>query len=74
MKTTATVLMAILMLSACERWNEPGPRTRDKAEAYDPLVYRDQLTGCEYLTRGQPASSLTPRMGRDGKQICTDKP
>jgi len=29
----------------------------------------DALTGCQYLRTPWP-SSLTPRMGEDGKQIC----
>lgn len=31
----------------------------------------DGLTGCQYLRTPWP-SSITPRMGRDGKQICVD--
>lgn len=31
-------------------------------------VYRDALTGCEYL--GRPFTALQPRMAADGKQVC----
>ena len=34
-------------------------------------LHVDALTGCQYL---RYSSGLTPRMGRDGKQICKDKP
>lgn len=30
-------------------------------------VRTDALTGCQYLYGG---NSITPRMGRDGKQVC----
>lgn len=33
-------------------------------------IHTDALTGCQYLSRG---SSITPRMGADGKQICEVK-
>lgn len=31
-------------------------------------VFVDHRTGCHYLSR--PFGGLTPRLGRDGKQIC----
>ena len=31
-------------------------------------LYTDHETGCQYLSEG---SGLTPRLGPDGKQICT---
>jgi hypothetical protein len=47
-----------------------GPRTSDAGQqAIEPVVYRDSVTGCEYLTTGQ-YHALTPRMSADGKQIC----
>jgi len=30
--------------------------------------YSDHLTGCEYLADRE--GSITPRLGRDGKQVC----
>lgn len=33
--------------------------------------YTDNLTGCQYL--GYGLGGLTPRMGPDGKQICTPR-
>lgn len=30
-------------------------------------LYRDHLTGCEYVSVG---GGLTPRLGADGKQLC----
>lgn len=33
-------------------------------------TYADTETGCEYLMQQYPNSGITPRMGRDSKQIC----
>lgn len=35
---------------------------------YGVDVMVDGLTGCQYLRTGR--TGITPRMGRDGKQIC----
>lgn len=32
-------------------------------------IYRDALTGCEYLSGGI-TGALTPRMDRSGRQVC----
>lgn len=38
-------------------------------------IKRDELTGCEYLTRGALfGAAITPRMDKDGKQICRPRP
>lgn len=60
---------AALILAVCAGC---APRTSDVAkgkEANEPVVYRDSVYGCEYLTTGQ-YNTLTPRMGADGKQVC----
>lgn len=31
------------------------------------IVHTDHLTGCQYLSDG----SLTPRLGKDGRQVCS---
>lgn len=62
MISNLTIATAIL-LSGCHA------RTDDRGDAYDPVLYRDRVTGCEYLSTGNTAS-LTPRMGADGKQVC----
>jgi hypothetical protein len=36
------------------------------SEAYGPILYRDILTGCEYLSSSHD-SALTPRISADGK-------
>jgi hypothetical protein len=60
--------LAILACAGC------APRTSDvEQKAIEPVVYRDSVTGCEYLTTGQ-YYALTPRMGADGKQICKVHP
>lgn len=33
------------------------------------IPFTDALTGCQYLKTPWP-SSITPRLGQDGKQIC----
>ena len=38
----------------------------------DMSVYRDELTGCEYL--GHLLSGMVPRMDENGKQVCRKKP
>jgi hypothetical protein len=40
--------------------------TADKRSGMKPR--RDALTGCEYLETSKGA--ITPRLGRDGKQVC----
>jgi len=45
--------------------NESG-----KEYGHDLLIYTDDLTGCQYLSR--TGNGITPRMGVDGKQICKE--
>lgn len=56
-------LIGAVSLAGC------APRTTDIANgsevAYDPVVYQDKATGCEYLSTGQ-FSVLTPRIAADG--------
>ncbi len=33
------------------------------------LLYTDPVTGCQYLNTGR--GNLTPRMDKEGKQICS---
>lgn len=35
-------------------------------------IYRDSLTGCEYVVAGLWPSSATPRLKADGSQVCRD--
>ena len=56
------LIIFALALSGCGKWD------------YQSLggglaVYRDSLTGCEYL-RPIGYSALTPRVDADGKHIC----
>jgi hypothetical protein len=59
----------ILLALACAGCHQRSADT--SGEPADPAVYRDRVTGCEYLTKGHATSSLTPRMDADGKQVCT---
>lgn len=44
----------------------------EKKERSGMRLYTDHKTGCQYLRAGL-FSGLTPRLGADGKQICTSK-
>jgi hypothetical protein len=69
-------LLLALLCAGC------GPRTAERAgangeipvvldNAADPLVFKDRGTGCEYLAIGMnSAGALTPRLDRNGKQVC----
>lgn len=62
------ILTALLTLSGCNYVIWPESRTSNaNPDAADPMVYRDRATGCDYLTRGNGASALTPRIAADGK-------
>lgn len=65
---------AALILAMCAGC---APRTSDVAttpsSAYEPVVYRDSVTGCEYLATGQ-YHALTPRLDATGKQVCKAAP
>lgn len=55
-----------LILTACG-----DARTADNKldAAYDPVVYVDRGTGCQYLSTGN-MYSMTPRLNASGKHIC----
>lgn len=46
---------------------EPAP-LQTFAKGGSLLLYKDQLTGCQYL--GTTEGGLTPRLSHDGKPIC----
>lgn len=68
-------LAAVVLLTFFAQWaiNDARP-ARDDSDPPDGhsgmTIYTDHLTGCQYLKKG--GSSLTPRLDRDGKQICKD--
>ena len=37
------------------------------------VIYTDYRTGCQYLQGGFFGDNITPRLGKDGKQICKAK-
>ena len=62
MKRILILILAILA-AACQ------PRTSDAdavKQAYEPVLYTDRVTGCDYLSTGD-TRSLTPRIAADGK-------
>lgn len=54
-------------LTACD--DSHTARSSDKAKGYTPYVYIDGETGCHYLATYHDGA-LTPRMDRNGKQVC----
>jgi len=56
------------LLTTGFQWFAPKNET-DGAGARSQMALRvDHGTGCQYLESSR--GSLTPRMGRDGKQVC----
>lgn len=50
-----------------------GADSTDTAHRRSGLgLHTDALTGCQYLA--SPWGGLTPRMGRDGRQLCLTPP
>lgn len=67
---SSIIAFAMLALTACT------PAEREQAALNNSAggrlsVHTDQATGCQYLTLFD--RSLTPRLNRDGRQICTIK-
>lgn len=55
------ILILAVLLAGCAK-------TSNNERAYDPAVYMDRATGCQYLAPGfDTRASLTPRVGADGK-------
>ncbi|MCY0913235.1 hypothetical protein [Massilia antarctica] len=46
--------------------SEPTPPTPTSNLRYEPLVFLDQITGCQYLST-HTSATLVPRMAADGK-------
>lgn len=63
-------MIAILIVSVLTNvWLQPYDSTDDKAnkERSGLMLYRDNLTGCEYLQAG--FGSITPRLDRDSNHV-----
>lgn len=60
------VAFSLALLTGCDFHQAARPGT---GAAYRVVVYVDSDTGCEYLSTGQ-VTALTPRLNREGKQIC----
>ena len=59
------MLWGVILYQAMQPY-EPRDDSDGPTENSHMDVFTDHLTGCQYLYRG----SLTPRMDRNGKQIC----
>ena len=55
------LLLGSIALVACMPRTVDGP-----SKAFDPVLYIDSMTGCNYLSTGNSAS-LTPRIAADGR-------
>lgn len=58
------ILAALAVLaSACQPLTSDADAAK---QAYEPVLYTDRVTGCDYLSSGD-AKALTPRIAADGK-------
>lgn len=56
-----------LLLTGCGWQPNNEYRTASKTgDAADPMIYTDQVSRCQYLSRGQGSGGLTPRIAADG--------
>lgn len=62
MKVAILFLLAVVVAGCSERDDSDPKEGRSGLH-----IYKDALTGCEYLS---PGVGMVPRMGTDGKQIC----
>lgn len=62
----AVIVLAMYALAGC---NDVVRTASAGATPYDPVLYRDTQTGCEYLATGV-SRALTPRLRADGTQVC----
>ena len=60
------IVVACLMgaLVGCD-----SPAATNTGNSWTPSVWTDSETGCQYLSP-RDGKAITPRMGRDGKQVC----
>lgn len=71
---TCGVLASVAILFACSSVfdlfgpSKPFDNSDPPGGRSGMRIYTDNLTGCQYLAR--PSGSLTPRLLRDGKQVC----
>lgn len=59
------IIIIALLCAGCQVRNDDSDMPDGRPSGF--LVKTDALTGCQYLSEGH---AVTPRMGRDGKQVC----
>ena len=59
-------LIFVLMPPSSPQVMQPTSPTPTSNLRYEPLVFRDQVTGCEYLST-HTSATLAPRIAADGK-------
>jgi len=64
-KKAFAAAILLLPLGGCDK-----PVSETVPTVANLYVYRDAGTGCEYV--GASHHGITPRLGRDGKQICSE--
>lgn len=69
-KRWVLLIISFLVFTLILDWFTPYDDSDDKQakERSGLSVYTDHLTGCQYL--GKTFGPPTPRMGKDGKQVC----
>lgn len=68
-------IITIMLALACAGCVKQEPAETAAARKREPHiytvdVYRDNTTGCEYVGPGG-GEGIAPRMGADGKQVCS---
>lgn len=64
------VVPTILLLYGCGCKEESSAPTYRLYDNQSAVIWKDPETGCEYLSGNLSGADMTPRLGRDGKQIC----
>lgn len=69
------LILAVVLLDGCKRAEAQHDKIKPNVSEFygsDTIVrvFTDPETGCQYL--GMYGEAVTPRMGRDGKQICRE--
>jgi predicted small lipoprotein YifL len=73
MKIGFAILVACLLVLALTGCNKVGPDGPDDPANGRVEYFTDTTTGCQYILwdGASYAGGIAPRMGKDGKQVCT---
>ncbi|QNK01715.1 prepilin-type N-terminal cleavage/methylation domain-containing protein [Dyella telluris] len=70
-------ILAAIAIPQYQQWKDPkgfaARQAKARAERQNEIagfrIVNDPQTGCQYIS--VPGQSLTPRLGTDGKQMCS---